>query len=159
SMTPTAAWQEARRQSKWMAPAHLFVKARLPPIRLGPTDRRVRSWLVLLDLFLVDGEPRLQVVRQGSRMGLGAGMQPGATGTVAPRLVDGPLEEIPSQPLPDEFRHQPKLHQFDFSVDPPVQLGKTSRDAIDRQEVNFEPGIVQEGGEFGVREFLAAGPV
>src|SRR5262249_23640369 len=61
--------------------------------------------------------------------------------------------------LPNELRHQSKIHQLDLSLDAPVQLGKTSRDPIDRQDVDFDPGIAYQGSKFGVREFLAAGPV
>src|SRR5262249_59324336 len=72
-----------------------------------------------LHLFLVDGKARLQVVRQGGRVVLGAGVQPEALGSVAPRSVDGPLEEIPSQALADELRQHPELHQFDLGLHPP----------------------------------------
>src|SRR5260370_20127796 len=97
---------------------------------------------LVLDLFLVDGEACLQVVRQGSRVVLGAGMEPEAPGAVAPRLVDGPLEEMPPQALADEFRHQAELHQFDLAFHTPVQLGKASRDAIGHQDVDFQRGVV-----------------
>src|SRR5262245_61950508 len=82
---------------------------------------------LFFDLFLVDSEARLQVFRQGSRVVLGAGVQPEAPGLVAPRPVDGPLEEIPPQALADELRHQPELHQFDLAFGAPVQLGKARR--------------------------------
>src|SRR5262249_13815401 len=98
---------------------------------------------LVLDLFLVDGEARLQVIRQGSRVVLGAGVQPEAPGTVAPRLVDGPLEEIPPQALADELRPQAELHQLDLAFGAPVQLGEARRDALDQQDVDFEPGVVQ----------------
>src|SRR5262245_42572693 len=83
-------------------------------------DRRKTSGGILsplvLHLFLVDDEARLQVVRQGSGVVLVAGVQPEAPGLVAPRPVDGPLEEIPPQALADELRQQPELHQFDLAL-------------------------------------------
>src|SRR6202011_5943886 len=91
-------------------------------------------------------------------MVLGAGMEPEAPGAIAPRLVDGPLKEIPPQALADEYRHQAELYQFNVFLDSPVQFGKPSRDALGHQDVDFEPGIVQEGRKVGVRELLAAGP-
>src|SRR5579871_2819994 len=114
---------------------------------------------LVLALFLVNGEARLQVIRQGSGMVLGAGMEPEAAGAIAPRLVDGPLEEIPPEALSDELRHQAELHQFNLALDPPIQLGETSRNALDHQDVNFKPRIVQQSSKFGVRQFLADGPV
>src|SRR6516165_2386912 len=85
---------------------------------------------LVLDLFLVAGEARLLVVGQRSQVVLGAGVQPEAPGMVAPRLVDGPLEEIPPQALADEFRHQSELDQFDLALGAPVQLGKAGRAAV-----------------------------
>src|SRR5579875_3030140 len=90
---------------------------------------------------------------------LGAGMEPQAPGAAAPHLVDGPLEKIPPQALPDVFWHQPELHQFNVTFDPPVQLSKASRDTLGHQNVDFEPGVVEQGSQFGVGELLAAGPV
>src|SRR5262245_32695508 len=104
---------------------------------------------LVLDPFPVDGEARLQVVRQGRRVVLGAGVQPEAPGAVAPRPVAGPPEEVSPQPVADELWHQPELHEFDLALDPPVQLGKASPDAIGHEDVDFEPGVAQEGGEFG----------
>jgi hypothetical protein len=40
-----------------------------------------------------------------------------------------------------------------------AQFGEPWRNSIDHQDVNFEPGIVEESSEFGVRELRAAGPV
>src|SRR5262249_45494512 len=65
----------------------------------------------------------------------------------------------PPQALADELRHQPELRKLDLSLDPPVQLGKARRDAISHENVDFHPGVVQQGSEFGVRELLEAGPV
>src|SRR6266851_8755343 len=90
---------------------------------------------------------------------LSVGMEPEAPGLVVPGCVDGPLEKVPPKPLADEFGHQAKLDQFDLALDPPVQLRKPSRHALDYQDVDFEPGVVQEGGEFCIRKLLAAGPV
>jgi hypothetical protein len=46
------------------------------------------------------------------------------------------LEEIRPQPLADELGHEAELYQFDLAVDPPVQLGKASWDAIGHQDVD-----------------------
>jgi len=134
-----------------------FEWAEFPNVRLD-RDPQVVS-LIVLDLFLVDGEPRLQVIGQGHRMVLGAGVQPQAAGVVTPGRVDGPLEEILPQALADELRHQAELRQFDLPLLPPVQLGKAGRDAIDRQDVNFVPGVGKDGREFGVGHLFPAGPV
>src|SRR5262245_4107011 len=133
-----------------------------PRHRSANGDRCGTAGIVLplvLDLFLVDGEACFQVVRQGGRVVLGAGVQPVAPGAIAPRLVDGPLEKVPPHALADEFGHQAELNQFDLALGAPVQLGKASRYAIGHQDVDFEPGVVQQGGEFGVGELLAARPV
>ena len=92
---------------------------------------------------LVYGKSPLPVGWQGSRVVLGADMKPKAPGSVAPCLVDGPLEKVPPQALANEFRHQSKLHQFDFAFAAPVQLGNASGYAVGHQDVDFEPGIMQ----------------
>src|SRR5579871_2748496 len=86
-------------------------------------------------------------------------MQPEAPGLVAPRFVDGPLEEIAPQASANELRHEAKLHQFNLAVNSAVQFGKASGDAVSHQDVNFESGVVQEGTKVGVCKLLAAGPV
>jgi hypothetical protein len=86
-------------------------------------------------------------------------MEPEAPGAIAPRLVDGPLEKIAPQALADELWHEPELHQLDLTFRAPIQLGETCRDTVGHQDVDFELGVVQESGEFGVRELLTAGPI
>src|SRR5215471_2569976 len=50
-----------------------------------------------------------------------------------------------------------ELRQCNLTFDPPIQLSKARRDAIGHEDVDFKPGIVQQGGEFGIRELLEAG--
>jgi hypothetical protein len=49
--------------------------------------------------------------------------------------------------------------KFNLTFDPPVQLGKASRDTLGHQDVDFESRVIQQSGEFGVGELLAAGTV
>jgi hypothetical protein len=71
-----------------------------------------------------------------------------------PSLLDGPLKEIPTQALANERRHQSKLHQFDLALDPPVQHGKASRDALGHQDVDFEPGSFNRAASSASESFL-----
>src|SRR2546425_679092 len=108
-------------------------------------ERQSPVWSsMFLQFFLVDGEARFQVIRQGSRMVQGACVQPEAFGRVTPCSSDGPLEKISAQTLANEFGHQAELDQFNFAFDPSIQLGKAGRDAIRHQNVNLDPGIVKD---------------
>src|SRR5262249_55595521 len=60
-------------------------------------------------LLLEQLEPALEVVGQGGGMIQSAGVQPESLRFVAPRLVDGPLQEPFPQPLADEIRRQTEL--------------------------------------------------
>src|SRR5947209_14290485 len=111
-----------------------------------------RSDLSADHLFLVQIETSVAVIGQRGGMIQRAGMQPEPAGLVAPGLVHRPLEEPFAQTLPDEFGHQTELGQFDLAGDPPVQFGKARRRAVDVQNVNLVPRVIQDRSEFGIRE-------
>src|SRR5262244_3612383 len=98
--------------------------------RAGLVPKGIFS-LLLLDLFLVNGESGLEVVGQRSRMVLGVGVEPEAFGTVAPGLVDRPLEEILAQALTDKIAYQAELHQFNLAFRASVQFGDPCGNSID----------------------------
>src|SRR5262245_66474243 len=66
-----------------------------PRHRSANGDRCGTAGIVLplvLDLFLVDGEARFQVVRPGGRAVRGSGVPPVAPAAIAPRVADRPTD-------------------------------------------------------------------
>src|SRR6202451_56057 len=109
--------------------------------------------------FLEDGKSGLQVVRQRNRMIVATSVQPQALRLVAPRLIDGPQQEILAEPLPDELRSEPELNDFDLAFHASVELAEPSRNAVNVEDMHFVLRIPTAGRQFGVAQPLAAPPI
>src|SRR4051812_44678797 len=86
-------------------------------------------------------------------------MQPEWLRPVGPGLVDGPLQEPSAKPLTDEIGHQAELGQLDLIRLAAIQLGKSSRRAIDVQDVQLISWVADDGGKGLIRQFPATQPM
>ena len=80
-----------------------------------------------------------------------AGVQPDPPGLAVPRLLQRVREESGADALADRMRHQPEVHDLDFSAAAAVQLGIAARHAVLCQDPQFEPRL----GEIGVDLLVA----
>ena len=95
-------------------------------------------------LFLELYESGLLVGRHGSGMIQRAGLQPEPVRLVAPRFLDGPLQEPPSQPSPDEVGHQTELNQLHLLGLPDLPLCKLLRRTLQVTRIfNFVQTLVE----------------
>ena len=78
---------------------------------------------------------------------------------VAPRPVDGPLQEILAQPLADEFRDESELNDLDLVFFATIEFGEAAGNAVDMQHVDFIFRIVNDGRQRVITQSLATSPI
>src|SRR5579863_2647667 len=108
---------------------------------------------------IIHRKARFEIVWQRRGMIVGAGMQPESLRPVAERLVDHPLQEVFPQSPADKLRDEPELHELDFASLASIQFGEPGLSIPHEQDMDFDSGVADNAGQFGVRKLLAARPI